>query len=90
MKIKSVTYAGAYSISIEFEDGVKGDVDLSDLVNAGVFSVLKDKHKFAKVYSTGYSVAWSENLEIDVAAIYGELTGKDPATYFSQTTYATN
>jgi hypothetical protein len=90
MKIKSVTYAGPYSIEVVFEDGIKGIVNLSDLVDSGIFSVLKDPARFAKVYTTGYSVAWSDNLEIDAANIYSELTGKDPATYFSQITYATN
>jgi hypothetical protein len=90
MKIKHVTYAGDYSIQIEFEDGINGIVNLSDLIGAGIFSVLKDPVQFAKVYTTGYSVAWSDDLEIDAANIYSELTGKDPATYFTQTTYATN
>jgi hypothetical protein len=90
MKIKDVKYSGEYSIYVEFEDGTNGIVNLADLVESGIFSVLKDSDKFAKVYSTGYAVAWSEDLEIDAANIYSEITGKDPASYFSQTTYATN
>ena len=90
MKIKSVTYAGDYSIQIEFEDGINGIVNLSDFIGTGIFSALKDPVQFAKVYNTGYSVAWSDDLEIDAANIYSELTGKDPATYFTQITYATN
>jgi hypothetical protein len=90
MKIKNVTYAGKYSIQVEFEDGINGIVNLSDLVDSGIFSILKDPIQFAKVYTTGYSIAWSDDLEIDAANIYSELTGKDPATYFAQSSYATN
>ena len=28
------------------------------------------------VYTTGYSIAWSNELEIDATAIYSDLTGK--------------
>ena len=90
MKIKNVTYAGKYAIQVEFEDGINGIVNLSDLVDSGIFSILKDPIQFAKVYTTGYSIAWSDNLEIDAANIYSELTGKDPASYFAQSSYATN
>ena len=90
MKIKNVKYTGDYSIEVEFEDGINGIVDLSEFIGTGIFSILKDPLQFAKVYTTGYSVAWSDDLEIDAANIYSELTGKDPATYFTQTTYATN
>jgi hypothetical protein len=37
--------------------------------------VLKDKKQFAKVYTNGYSVAWSNELEIDATTIYLEITG---------------
>ncbi|MBU6159397.1 MAG: DUF2442 domain-containing protein [Bacteroidetes bacterium] len=90
MKIKKVKYADGYSIEVEFEDGIIGVVNLSDFIGTGIFSVLKDPVQFAKVYTTGYSIAWSDDLEIDAANIYSELTGKDPASYFTQTTYATN
>ena len=90
MKISYVKYAGNHSIHIGFEDGVNGSVNLSDLVESGIFSVLKDVALFSKVYTTGYSVAWSEELEIDAAALYAELTGKNPATFYSSRAHASN
>jgi hypothetical protein len=90
MKISSVNYMVDYTIHVEFEDGVKGDINLSDLVSSGIFRELKDSHRFAQVYTTGYSIAWSEELEIDAATIYSEITGKDPYNYFSKQSYATN
>jgi hypothetical protein len=52
MKVSEVTYIGEYKIGLIFEDGVTGSVDLTDLVNGGIFEVLKDKAKFVKIYST--------------------------------------
>jgi hypothetical protein len=51
---------------------------------------LQDEKHFARVHSTGYSIAWSDDLEIDAATIYAELTGKAPSSYFSNGTYTTN
>ncbi|MCX6300163.1 MAG: DUF2442 domain-containing protein [Bacteroidetes bacterium] len=53
-----------------------GTVQLNNLVEKGIFNGLQDKIQFAKVYTTGYSIAWSDELEIDAATIYSEITGK--------------
>lgn len=75
MKVQEVTYLTDYTISVKFEDGVSGTVQLNDLVEKGIFKVLQDKIEFAKVYTTGYSIAWSNELEIDATTIYSEITG---------------
>lgn len=90
MKVTRVNSIGGQSIQVEFDDGVKGVVNLTEFVSKGIFTPLKDESQFAKVYTNGYSVAWSDNLEIDAAFIYSELTGKDPANYFSEESHATN
>jgi hypothetical protein len=83
MRVIRVTHLKDYSIHVVFDDGVEGDVCLNDLVELGIFRVLKDPSLFSKVYTTGYSIAWSDQLEIDVATIYAELSGKTPAEAFS-------
>ena len=84
MKVSNVTYIRDYEISITFEDGTTGTVDLKDLVTHGVFQVLKDKTLFAKIYSTDYSIAWSKDLEIDIAELYAEISGKNPNDFFDK------
>jgi hypothetical protein len=76
MKVQEVKYLSDYTISIKFDDGVFGTIQLNDLVEKGIFKALQDKNQFAKVYTNGYSIAWSNELEIDATAIYSELTGK--------------
>jgi hypothetical protein len=39
-----------YRLWVSFEDGIEGEVDLSDLVGKGVFQVWQDPVEFAKVY----------------------------------------
>jgi len=91
MKVLEVTYKNDYAIDVLFEDGIAGTICLNDLVEKGIFQVLKDTTHFSKVYTTGYSIAWSEELEIDAANIYAELSGKDPIEVFTAThSYATN
>jgi len=91
MKVQEATYKGGYAIHILFEDGVTGTVHLNDLVENGIFRPLKDTTQFAKVYTTGYSIAWSDELEIDAANIYAELSGKAPGEAFSSPlSYAIN
>ena len=76
MKVQEVKYIADYTISIKFDDGISGTIQLNDLVQKGIFKVLQDQNQFAKVYTNGYSIAWSNELEIDAANIYSELTDK--------------
>ena len=78
MKATEVIALSGYKIAVSFEDGTKGETNLCDLVEQGIFRELKDESKFANVYTTGYSIAWSAELEIDALAIYAELLDKKP------------
>lgn len=77
MKITEVKYVSDYTINITFEDGISGMINLKDLVEKGIFKILQDKEKFATVYTTGSTIAWSDELEIDGINIYSEITGKN-------------
>jgi hypothetical protein len=91
MKVQEVKYISDYIISIKFDDGVNGIIELNDLVQKGIFKVLQDKNQFAKVYTNGYSIAWSNELEIDATTIYSELTGKNFGEILSpKLSHATN
>ncbi|MDF3079348.1 MAG: hypothetical protein K0S09_3237 [Sphingobacteriaceae bacterium] len=78
MKAIEVKALSDYKIAISFEDGTKGETDLSQLVEQGIFRELKDTTKFANVYTTGYSIAWNDELEIDALTIYAELLNRNP------------
>ena len=78
MKAVSVNALPEYKIQVTFDDGVSGVIDLKDFIGKGVFFGLKNPELFNKVYTTGYSIAWSEELEIDMIAIYAEIVNKKP------------
>ena len=91
MKVNEVKYFNDYTLFVSFDDGISGIIQLNDLVEHGIFQQLKNLDKFSKVYTTGFSIAWSEELEIDAASIYAELTGIIPSNYFNiYTNYASN
>ena len=91
MKVQEVKYISDYTINIKFDDGIFGTIQLNDLVQKGIFKVLQDKNLFAKVYTNGYSIAWSDELEIDATKIYSDLTGKNFGEILSpKLTHATN
>lgn len=66
-----------YRIWIEYEDGVAGVVDLSDVAGRGVFAAWNEPGAFEKVYVSAHrSIAWSDDLEICPDAAYMKITGK--------------
>ena len=83
MKVRGVKYVSDYTIHVSFEDGLEGNIVLDELVDKGIFSILKNKALFSKVYTTGYSIAWSDDLEIDAANIYAEISGKKTTDFFN-------
>lgn len=68
---------GEYKIRLSYADGKQGVLDLSNLVGQGVFSSLKDKGNFQKVYLGSHGqIAWSEEMEICPDAATLEIAGQ--------------
>jgi hypothetical protein len=90
MKIIKVEAMSNYSVRVTFDDGNIGMVDMNELIRKGIFRVLQDPVSFAKVYSTGEAIAWSEDLEIDGLNLYAQIVQKDPSQlaqkYFTHAT----
>lgn len=91
MKAVTVNALPGYKLEVTFDDGVSGVIDLKDFIGKGIFLDLKNPDLFNKVYTTGYSIAWSDELEIDLIAIYAEIVHKTPEDILSATlSYATS
>ena len=74
VKVKALP---GYRIWIAYEDGVSGEVDLSDIAGKGVFRAWEEPGFFEKVHiSPRRAIAWNDNLDICADALYMELTGK--------------
>lgn len=89
MKAIGVEALPGYNINVLFDDGVRGVINLGELVSYGIFQTLQDEKLFSNVYTTGYSIAWSDELEIDALTLYAELLNKQPEDVFKNS-YASN
>lgn len=78
MRVIDVEALADYKIRVKFEDNISGIIDLKSFIQKGIFRALQDDNLFKKVYLTDSSIAWSDELEIDLLTIYSEITGKNP------------
>ena len=67
-----------FHIYLEFSDGTKGEVDLSDLASSEVFGKWKNPEFFRSVRE----IKWDEEIELCADSLYLKLTGKSPAQLF--------
>lgn len=83
--VKSVQPLLSFRISIRFNDGTKGIVDLSNQIqnSKGVFTVLKDPKLFAQVYVQYGAVTWPGELDLAPDAMHKRLKeSKDGVIYY--------
>ena len=67
-----------YRIEVEFSDGVKGIVDLSDRMYGPLFEPLKDPAMFRNLSIDSYGViCWENGADLAPDALYSQLTGGD-------------
>lgn len=72
-----------YRVCLEFSDGARGNVDLSDLAGKGVFEIWNDYALFEKVHIGDHrEIKWSDDIELCADALYLRLTGKTPEELF--------
>ncbi len=72
-----------YRIYLEFSDGSKGEVDLSDLAGKRVFQVWSDNDFFEKVHLGEHrEIKWNDEIELCADSLYLKLTGKSPQELF--------
>ena len=72
-----------YRLELEFDDGVSGSVDLSDLVGKGVFVLWRGRKAFeqVRVGSSG-ELAWGDQIDLCPDALHLKVTGKTPEDLF--------
>ena len=71
-------YDSEYKIDLEFEDGSRGTVDLSDYIKPDtVFEVFSNREYFKDFHIEYGTLVWGEG-EVDIApeALYERATGK--------------
>ena len=84
-ELVEVEARNGFRIWVRFDDGVSGEVDLSDLAEkGGVFKAWEDRKFFESVYiDTDFgAVMWSEELDLCGDALYLDITGMSPEDLF--------
>ncbi|MDE2785871.1 MAG: DUF2442 domain-containing protein [Chloroflexota bacterium] len=78
----SVKALSKYRIWLEFDDGVSGEVDLSDMAGSGVFKIWDEPGYFDKVHIAPHrAIAWDDEVELCPDSLHWELASKaDGAT----------
>jgi hypothetical protein len=76
--IIDVKPVGQYKISVTFEDGVSGVIDLSDLIGKGVFAAIKDPREFKRVSidPQTHTVCWPNGIDLCPDSIYSDISSK--------------
>ncbi len=82
-KITMVKVLPGYRLSLTFDDGVSGTVDLSDLVGKGVFALWRNYQVFEQVQigSSG-ELVWDDQVDLCPDSLYLKTTGKQPEEIF--------
>lgn len=74
IKITIVQPKDDYKLFVEFEDGVSGEIDMTDMMRGPVFGPLKDPSFFELVHIDSLGVpTWFNGADIAPDAIYKEL-----------------
>lgn len=75
-KIMEVSALPDYRLALTFDDGVKGEVDLSRLVGQGVFTLWQQTGVFEQVrIGSSGELAWGDQIDLCPDALYLEVTG---------------
>jgi hypothetical protein len=79
-RVKTVRPLSGRRLSVTFQDGLFGFVDMSELVaspKAGVFASLKDDALFDQVRLEHGAVAWPGELDLEPDAMHAAIAAND-------------
>ncbi len=78
--IVEVQPRGEYRLHLRFEDGVEGELDISQLIPfEGVFARLQDPKEFSKVRVNPElgTIEWPNGADLDPDVLYSKITGQE-------------
>jgi Protein of unknown function (DUF2442) len=76
-RITGISALAGYRLSVEFDDGVAGTIELEGDLFGPVFEPLRDETLFAQVRLDEFGVpCWPTGADLAPDAIYAQLTGQ--------------
>ena len=82
-RLKKAKALEAFRVSLEFDDGKAGIVDLSHLAGKGVFRMWNDRKAFEAVtIGLAGELRWGDQIDLCPDSLYLKVTGKSPEEIF--------
>ena len=76
-RVAKVEVVGKYRLYVEFEDGVKGEINLSERLFGPIFEPLKDAEMFSQARIDDFgAICWPNGADLAPDALYRQLTQK--------------
>ncbi len=80
-RVTRVEPLDGFRLAVEFSDGVRGEVDLSDELWGPVFEPLKERAFFAQAAVDRFgAVCWPNGADLAPDALHARLTGAAAST----------
>ena len=77
--VKEVSPHKDYTLSIAFENGETGVLDIKPMLNFGVFRQLKDYDAFKRVHISFDTIEWDCGVDLDPEFVYEKCRSPVPA-----------
>jgi hypothetical protein len=76
-KITKVTPLDGYHLFVEYDDGVRGEIDLSERLFGPMFEPLRDPETFSQVGLDEFgAICWPNGADLAPDAVYQQLRDK--------------
>mgnify|MGYP000624352177 CR=1 FL=1 len=74
--VKKVTAGNNYQLTIEFDNGETGILDMKPFLETGVFKKLKEPNAFKRVHVSFDTVEWDSGADLDPEFVYSKCHSK--------------
>ena len=77
--VKSVVAGEDYVLSIVFETGERGTLDMKDFLDFGIFRRLRDYSAFRRVRVAFDTIEWESGVDLDPEFVYARCRERETA-----------
>lgn len=74
--VKNVVPTEDYMLSVDFDNGERGTLDMKPFLEFGIFRRLKDRDAFKRVRVAFDTIEWDSGIDLDPEFIYEKCLGK--------------
>ena len=77
--VKEVTAHEDYTVTVVFDSGETGELDMKPILDFGVFRQLKDYETFKRVHVAFDTIEWDCGVDLDPEFVYAKCVSPVPA-----------